>query len=96
MTPTQNLSEWYLNHCDNDWEHSYGIEIETLDNPGWSLTVDLRGTPLETRRFEGVSIERSDSDWLNCRLKDGQFQGRGGVGNLDEIITVFLVWAKGN
>ena len=30
------LMQWYLGECNNDWEHTYGVEIGTLDNPGWS------------------------------------------------------------
>jgi hypothetical protein len=31
--------EWYTKQCNGDWEHSYGIRIDTIDNPGWSLTL---------------------------------------------------------
>jgi hypothetical protein len=27
-------------------------------------------------------------------VKDGGFQGHGGAGNLEEIITIFLGWAE--
>jgi hypothetical protein len=29
------LQRWYARHCDSTWEHRYGIQIETCDNPGW-------------------------------------------------------------
>jgi hypothetical protein len=35
------LQEWYLEQCDREWEHEYGIKIGTLDNPGWTITIDL-------------------------------------------------------
>jgi hypothetical protein len=28
------LEAWYASRCDGEWEHGYGISIETLDNPG--------------------------------------------------------------
>ena len=31
----QRLQKWYKSQCNGDWEHSFGIKIETLDNPGW-------------------------------------------------------------
>ena len=43
MDELQLLQEWYVAQCDGDWEHSYGVKIDTLDNPGWSLKVDLVG-----------------------------------------------------
>lgn len=40
------LQDWYIQNCDGDWEHCYGIKIETLDNPGWCIDIDLIGTNL--------------------------------------------------
>ena len=45
------LMQWYLAECNSDWEHSYGVKIDTLDNPGWTLKIDLRETELHGRRF---------------------------------------------
>ena len=41
------MQDWYLQMCDGDWEHSYGVEIKTLDNPGWNVEIDLTGTLFE-------------------------------------------------
>ena len=38
------LSKWYSSMCVDEWEHFYGIKIETLDNPGWIVTIDLLET----------------------------------------------------
>jgi hypothetical protein len=40
----QGLQNWYLAKCDGDWEHEFGISIETLDNSGWMVTIDLSNT----------------------------------------------------
>ncbi len=34
------LDDFYRRHCNGDWEHDYGVKIETCDNPGWLLTSD--------------------------------------------------------
>jgi hypothetical protein len=47
MSSLDFLQRWYAEQCDGKWEHSYGVRIETLDNPGWQITVDLNGTGLE-------------------------------------------------
>ncbi|MGE5787130.1 MAG: immunity 53 family protein [Myxococcales bacterium] len=88
------LEQWYVSQCDDDWEHQYGIKIDTLDNPGWSVEVDLLDTALMAREFREVNHERSDSDWIRCRVRDGKFEGFGGVRNLGEVIEVFLSWAE--
>lgn len=44
----------YLSQCNGDWEHQCGLKIRTLDNPGWSIEIDLAETELETRSFDAV------------------------------------------
>ena len=36
--------EWLKSHWNGDWEHSYGFDIGTMDNPGFSITIDLQET----------------------------------------------------
>jgi immunity protein 53 of polymorphic toxin system len=45
--PIAFLETWFLSQCDGDWEHDARIEISTLDNPGWYLSIDLTATDLE-------------------------------------------------
>lgn len=33
------LEKFYRRHCNDEWEHLYGITIQTSDNPGWLITV---------------------------------------------------------
>ena len=101
------LQRWYLANCDGDWEHTYGVEILTLDNPGWSVEIHVEDTPLAGAPFEPVKIERSDSDWLTCwvgvpdrpdrgRVQEEAFQAYCGPANLEEAIGVFLDWSHGS
>jgi immunity protein 53 of polymorphic toxin system len=93
MSTLARLEQWYLGNCDGDWEHEFGIRIDTLDNPGWSFDVSLEGTKLEEIHFEPVRIERSESEWIHCFTKEGKFKVRCGPRNLEEGIIVFLEWA---
>ena len=87
------LQDWFHDHCNGDWEHGKGIRIATMDNPGWAVDIDLRGTGLERRSAPEVKIERSEHDWLHCFVRDGRFTIRCGVQNLEEGIASFLKWA---
>ncbi len=100
MSTLQELQDWYHSQCDEDWEHSYGVKIDTLDNPGWSLTIDLDGTCLEAKTFLAVSygvekeaIQRSD-DWVHCYVERKKFIARGGPHKLDEMLQIFLRWKE--
>jgi hypothetical protein len=90
------LVSWYSQQCDGDWEHQYGIKIGTLDNPGWSLEVDLEHTRLSGRVSSGRLIERSRTDWIHVDVNKNQFIAAGGAGNLSEMITSFRKFAEGS
>lgn len=99
MTPNDHnplawLTEWYRSHCNGDWEHQNGIRIGTLDNPGWSLSVDLGETEHSGRTMPPKLMERSDSDWVFVEVKDDEFRARGGSSNLSELIDVFAQFVK--
>jgi len=68
------LERWYAAHCNGEWEHGYGIKIETLDNPGWRIQIDLRDTKKQGSTIERVGIDRNDNDWIQCWIEKGQFQ----------------------
>ena len=91
--PLARLQHWYLAQCDGDWEHSYGVTVGTLDNPGWLVKVDLTGTALAGRPFERVEAHRAERDWLVCWVEDEQWQAACGPLNLGEAIEAFLAWA---
>ena len=64
------LINWFKKHCNGDWEHTYGIRIGTLDNPGWSIKISINETELESKNFTELEINRSEEDWVFCRKKD--------------------------
>lgn len=90
------LQTWFANQCNGEWEHSYGVRIETIDNPGWTVAIELSNMNLGQRSFNEVAINRSETDWVKCRVRDGVFEGFGGVANLIEIINIFLAWSEGS
>ncbi len=49
------LLKWYCKHCNGDWEHGTGIHIDTLDNPGWSIKINLEDTELEDKIFKKLN-----------------------------------------
>ena len=88
---------WYAEMCNDDWEHTYGVFISNIDNPGWSLKVELKDTYLYDMQFEKLHIQRNDKDdWVIYDLKEGDFQGYGGPKNLGELLSIFLTWAEKN
>jgi hypothetical protein len=86
------LRNWYESNCDGDWEHSYGINIGTLDNPGWAVDIDLIDTNLEEIQFDKIQIYANESNWIHCCVVDGVFKGCGSTDKLEEILKIFSEW----
>jgi hypothetical protein len=101
MTSTlHRLQAWYARQCDGEWEHGSGVSVQSCDNPGWWVKVDLKGTSLAERPFDRVA-QNVDADgwqsggrWLDCRVADGVWSGAGDETQLERILEIFLSWAE--
>ena len=104
MESLDDLQVWYASQCDGDWEHSYGIRIETLDSadpklgrgapPGWFVTVELDDTELEDRPFAELKDNYDEETaWMRCWRDGTSFKGACGPLRLGDVIEAFLVWA---
>ncbi len=94
LEPMLWLQRWYRAQCNGDWEHSSGVHIGTLDNPGWKLEVNIEDTELEGRPFVPVVLERAEDDWITCRVEGSHFRAWGGPENLLDLISIFRGWAS--
>jgi hypothetical protein len=104
----ERLQRWYESHCDDEWEHAHGVRIGTLDNPGWSIEVNLDGTAVRDRPFDrhqdGEGDENYDDEgrqigpWLTARIEeqDGERRRRAACGpnDLERALVMFLDWAE--
>jgi hypothetical protein len=96
MDLTKEIQSWFESQCDGSWEHQQGISIQSADNPGWIVKIDIRGTQLENKPFTPVSegFRKGNNyfgKWLHCRITNGKFEGAGR--DLDSVLSVFLKWA---
>jgi Immunity protein 53 len=97
------IQRWYASQCNGDWEHASGIKIESLDNPGWLIKINLQGTNLAGRSFSAVAVgleERegrafpSSPAWHSLSVKDHTFEAAGDPSKLEFLLTTFLDWAE--
>ena len=99
MNSIEWLQSWYKAQCNGDWEHQYGVEIVTIDNPGWRLKIDLTGTPLDgvsmpevrSSEINHAGLE-GNQEWLHCKVEGNRFVGAGGPTSLLQVCEVFKSW----
>jgi len=89
------LMQWYASQCNGVWEHGHGVDITTIDNPGWQLTIHTIGT-----HWEGVTMDEikhdydHETEWFTCKANGNAFTGFGGPGQLGAMIEVFRGWIE--
>lgn len=71
------IQKWYVEQCDGNWEHSYSIKIESLDNPGWYIAIDLMDSSAELAKDTIINSEIDDNNWYNIQIKNGQYIASG-------------------
>lgn len=89
------IEKWYKNNCNGDWEHSYGISVDTLDNPGWDIKIDLKNTTLQDRKIEYNLIEKDEDDWYGIKVEDAQFIASGDPAKLEFLLNKFKEFVEG-
>ena len=94
MEILKELQAWYEAQCNGEWEHQYGVTIDSLDNPGWWVKIDLVETTLEEKLFASIKKEFSETNWIQCYVEDKKFNGAGDPSKLETILRIFLEWSK--
>lgn len=84
------LQHWYASQCNDVWEHSFGVEIVNIDNPGWRVRIN----GVSSKRLIEFDSERDEMDWIRVNATEVEFVGYGGPGSLKEILTLAVDWLK--
>jgi hypothetical protein len=80
------LQWYYFDLCDGDWEHTYGIRIDAIEE-GWTLSINIGDTT-----FEDFEYDRVDTKNYHCWLENRVFKGAGDNDTLDSMIGEFRRW----
>lgn len=82
---TTRLAKWHRAQCNGDWEHMYGVTIETTDNPGWWVKIELDGTTAANLTGKG------QRDGMTWEVADGTLQGYDEeTGNLEGLLCLLM------
>ena len=91
MEVLERIEAWYKTQIDRGRDHALGVRIESLkDEPGWSVKIDLAGTPLSGLTLAPYKEGATDRDWLAYRIKDDCFEGKGDPTKLQALLFAFL------
>ncbi len=83
------FQHWYANQCNGDWEHGQGVKISSIDNPGWSVDINLEGTIAEDLTMEWKLIERMEEDWYGYSIQSSTYKAAGDPSKLFVLLEKF-------
>lgn len=91
------IQQWYQENCDGDWEHNYGVKLETLDNPGWTIVIDLNGTINSEKSFQKIEVNfDSNQDWLVIEKVGFKLKGYCAPQKLIQLLEITANWLETN
>ncbi len=83
------LEDWYSKECNGDWEHTFGLQINTIDNPGWSISIDIKGTNLEGLQIPYGYFENNENDWYGYKVENDKYDAFGDAFKLEFLLLNF-------
>ena len=91
MEILERIQAWHKAQLERGRDPALGVRIETLrDRPGWSVQVDLAGTPLSGLKLAPYREGATERDWLAYRVKEDRFEGIGDPTKLQALLFAFL------
>ncbi len=91
MDVLERIQAWHKQNCERGRPLELGVRIETLkDAPGWSVKIDLEGTPLSGLTLSPYKEGTTDKDWLAYRIVEDRFEGIGDPTKLHALLFAFL------
>lgn len=89
------LCSWYAAQANEEWEHEFGIHLDTLDNPGWTLAIDVAETGLDASAFPTFEWD-SGTEWIRMRGDSDSSKIRGACSphQLETVVGAFRKWVS--
>lgn len=83
------IQNWFKENCDGDWEHGLGIQITTLDTPGWEIDIDISKTSVANINLDWILNENGKDDWYGVKVEHQKFNASGDPEKLQFLLGLF-------
>ena len=83
------IQDWFKSNCDGDWEKGEGIQITTLDNPGWEVEIDISNTSVANLNLRPIHNQKGAQDWYGVKIENQKFIAAGDAGKLEFLLGLF-------
>lgn len=83
------IQNWFKANCDGNWEGGDGIQITTLENPGWEIEIDISNTSIANITIEWILNENGKQDWYGVKIENQKFIASGDADKLTFLLELF-------
>jgi hypothetical protein len=83
------IQNWFIDNCDGEWEHGEGIQIVTIDKPGWEVEIDISKTSVANLHLKWILNEIGPRDWYGVKIENQKFNAAGDSGKLIFLLGLF-------
>ncbi len=83
------IQHWFKNNCDGNWEHNDGIQITTIEKPGWDVEIDISNTSIANIHIPWILNENGAQDWYGVKIENQKFNASGDAGKLKFLLNLF-------
>lgn len=89
------LQRWYYFHCNEDWEHTYGVKIKALNDQGWEVKIALSETDAEHKFNITDKIKYPEGINIDYSINGYEFSATCSPLGLDSTLGIFReFWIK--
>lgn len=85
------LQDWYSSNCNGEWEHENVVKIQSLDNPGWLLEINIVNLAAKAELKNWNVFEISEQNWIGYDVEDNKFTASGDSTKLEALIMIFKI-----
>lgn len=83
------IQNWFQENCDGEWEQGSGIQITTLEDPGWEIEIDISTTSIANLEVDWILNEVGTHDWYGVKIENQKFSASGDAGKLEFLLNLF-------
>ena len=83
------FEKWYANETYKNHGKKIEIKIETVENSGWKIYVDLKNTDFRRKDIEKEENYKTKYNWYKAEIKKNEFIGEGDFTKLSFLIRKF-------
>ncbi len=88
------LMYWFWSQCNGDWEHEYGIVLDTTSEGKWKLDISISNSILDGVEFISNDFIANAGNEVECKFDNQSLVVYADTQNIIRVLQSFRAWAE--